>query len=147
MTKQTAGILGSLTPAALRALTDAELDAKVAALEDTSDGDGYISTADEADLTLLHREQARRDEVPEPPPADGLTWFLVTCRSRTGNQGAVVLLVEARAGAQVEEEIARHGLDGMTHDISWAPLGDCVYGKSDPVASLIVVPFIQDVAR
>lgn len=147
MTKHTAGILGSLTAETLRRMTDAELDAKGAALENAGlDDGGFLSVADEADLCLIHREQARRDEVPEPP-AGGLTWFLVTCRSRTGNQGAVVLLVEARAGAQVEEEIKRHGLDGMTHDISWAPLGDCVYGTSDQVASLIVVPFIQDVAR
>lgn len=143
MTKHTAGILGSLTPAALRALTDAELDAKVTALEATSDGDGFLSTADEADLTLLHREQARREDVAAQPP----TWFLATIRYRvvpgsmiTPINNPVLVLVEARDGAAVEEVLRRHGYERPDASVSWLPLADAP--SESHGSPLVVIPAV-----
>lgn len=137
MTKHTAGILGSLTAEALRAMTDAELDAKATAIEDTSDGDGFMSTADEADLCLINREQARReDEAAAAPVARG--WYLATTR-KTLDAPIVRALIQARDGAEVEHVIKSWELDGVL--VRWEPLADLVYGRAE--GELVVLPWLE----
>lgn len=138
MTKREAGILGSLTAEELRGWTNEALAAKAAAIEATDDGDGFMSTADEADLLLINREQERRDNAPQLPAS----WFLVTARSHK-TLIAVILLVQARAGAEVEQELTRHGIDHTSHQIDWSPLNDCRYGKTGQIAELVVVPEVR----
>lgn len=132
MTKHTAGILGSLTAADLRAMTDAELEAKATAIENTSDGDGFISTADEADLCLINREQARREEA----CATERGWYLATTR-RTLDAPIVRALIQARDGAEVEHVIKAWELDGVL--VKWEPLDGLNYGRFD--GELVVLPW------
>jgi hypothetical protein len=134
MTKHTAGLLGSLTDEALRAMTDAQLAAKAAALE--ADGD-EISTADEADLMLVYREQERRDERAAQPA----TWFLATARPARTNGGAQAFLIQARAGAEVEDALRTYGIDGPAWTVQWEPVADLRYGVVD-LARLTVIPAV-----
>lgn len=129
MTKQTAGILGSLTEDMLRRLTDAELDAKATAIEDMADDDGFLSLGDEADLCLINREQARREDAAAQPPQ----WFLVEV-------GYDVLLVQARSGADIEDVLKREGYSDRART-SWQPLADCTYGVLT-ATTLKVIPAV-----
>lgn len=142
MTKHTAGLLGSLTDEALRSMTDAQLATKAAALE--ADGD-EISTADEADLNLIWREQERRENAPEQP----LGWFFVTIESSTMTR---VVLVQAAAGADVEDTLKRHGFEALTPipgtkivsrcAIKWEPLSAMQFGML-ATSSITVIPAVR----
>jgi hypothetical protein len=138
MTKHTAGILGSLTEGVLRCMTGAELKRKADAIEATDDGG--MSVADEADLLLINKELERRDAVQAEPP----TWFLATCRDQSFGHyaGAQVFLVQAKAGAAVEDALRTYGIDAPNWTVQWEPLADLRYGIVE-TSRLTVIPYVQ----
>ena len=132
MTNHEAGLLGSLTEAAVRAMTSAELDRRATNLENSSE-DGFLSVADEADLCLLNKAMERRDNEPDPAPPAGRGWFLATVRPRSAYAsgqfaaaGPVMVLLQAKDGAEVEDVLRRHDLD--SGDVQWEPLDGLRYG-------------------
>lgn len=146
MTKHTAGLLGSLTEETLRAATTVWLQRKLDTLEAGIDADGYTSTADEADMLLLNKELERRDNEPEPPAGSAARgWYLATCRLNRKplpsddwrGHDSVLVLVQAKDGAEVEDTLRRHQLD--TGDVSWEPLDGLRYGVL--VGELRVIPW------
>jgi hypothetical protein len=130
MTKHTAGILGSLTEGVLRCMTGAELKRKADAIEAT----------DDADLLLINKELERRDAVQAEPP----TWFLATCRDQSFGHyaGAQVFLVQAKAGAAVEDALRTYGIDAPNWTVQWEPLADLRYGIVE-TSRLTVIPYVQ----
>jgi hypothetical protein len=152
-----------LTEAIVADLSTAEIDARLATYEGFDDPD---ETETPDGITLLYKERDRRAgrfELPdsfyaaeaarlgikvprkaprkartrkiEPPPTAG--WFLATVRPMNSNVSAVVL-VQARAGADVEDALRRWGFDAAGNAIAWQPLGDV----KTPIASdrVVVIP-------
>lgn len=146
MTKQTAGLLGSLDEATLRAMTTAQLQAKADAIEATRDDEtGEVSMADEADLLLVNRELERRDGeawAPEPAP---LVWFLATAKPRRvfgAEDVAQAFLVQATAGAAVEDALKTYGIDSPEWVVSWDAVDNLAYGVVD-LGRLTVIPAVR----
>ena len=135
MTSKLAGLLGSLSAELLATYTLAQLQALADRLEDSADDNGFMTLGDEADLLLVNKEMERRDEEPTPEP-DGPApaaggWYLATCRPRSYSSstlmhGPVMALIQAKDGAEVEDTLRRHDLDGG--EVSWEPLDGLRYG-------------------
>lgn len=73
-----------------------------------------------------------------------LAWFLATARPTRTNEPAQAFLVEARAGAEIEDALRSYGVDGPDYAVSWDAVGNLTYGVVD-LGRLTVIPAIGGV--